>query len=91
MEPDVVAQKMTLSFEFSRYLLDHPEIEAQVPEGACVVRLPEEDQELCDYNRRIGEEKRAAGQPIVYVGLSSLLPEQRSRITGVRVEPAPVS
>jgi hypothetical protein len=91
MEPDVVARNMTLSFEFSRYLLDHPEIDAQVPEGACVVLLPEDDPELCDYNRRISQEKRAAGQPIVYIRLSSLLPEQRSRITGVRIEPTPVS
>ena len=91
MESDVVARNMTLSFEFSRYLLDHPEIETQVPEGACVVLLPEDDPELCDYNRRISQEKRAAGQPIVYIRLSSLLPEQRSRITGVRIKPTPVS
>lgn len=91
MEPDVVARNMTLSFEFSRYLLDHPEIEARVPEGAYVVLLPEDDPELCDYNRRISEEKRAAGQPIVHVRLGSLLPEQRSRIAGVRIESTPVS
>lgn len=42
MEPDVVARNMALSFEFSRYLLDHPEIEAQIPEGAYVVLLPED-------------------------------------------------
>ncbi|OGW67845.1 MAG: hypothetical protein A3H49_01860 [Nitrospirae bacterium RIFCSPLOWO2_02_FULL_62_14] len=91
MENDVVARNMMLSFEFSRYLIDHPEIEAQVPEGACVVLLPEDDPELCAYNRRICEEKRAAGQPVMYIRLSSLLPEQRSRIAGIRIEPAPVS
>lgn len=90
MEPDVVARNMTLSFEFSRYLIDHPEVEAQVPEGACVVLLPEDDPELCEYNRRICEERREAGQPIVYIRLSSLLPEQRSRIAGIRIESAPV-
>jgi len=91
MEADVVARNMMLSFEFSRYLIDHPEVEAQVPEGVCVVLLPEDDQELCAYNRRISEEKRVAGQPVVYIRLSSLLPEQRSRIAGIRIEPAPVS
>jgi len=91
MERDVVLRNMILSFEFSRYLVDHPEIESQVPEGACVVLLPEDDQELCDYNRRISEENRPAGQPVVYIRLGSLLPEQRSRITGVRIEPTPVS
>ncbi|MDF0668373.1 MAG: hypothetical protein P0119_20180 [Nitrospira sp.] len=90
MEPDVVARNMTLSFEFSRYLIDHPEVEAQVPEGACVVLLPEDDPELCEYNRRICEERREADQLIVYIRLSSLLPEQRSRIAGIRIEPTPV-
>lgn len=90
METDVVERNMMLSFEFSRYLIDHPEIEAQVPEGACVVLLPEDDPELCAYNRRVCEEQRVAGQPVVYIRLSSLLPEQRSRIAGIRIEPASV-
>ncbi len=90
MKGDVVQQNMTLSFEFSRYLLDHPELEEQIPEGACVVLLPEDDPELCDHNRRIGEQQRLPGQPMVYIRLRPLLPEQRSRIAEVKIEPTPV-
>ncbi len=91
MKADLFQRNMTLSFEFSRYLLDHPEIEAQIPEEALVVLLPEDDPALCDYNRRTSEKERASGQPMVYIRLPSLLPEQRSRIAGVRIEPVAVT
>ena len=91
MSSDLVQRNMTLTFEFSRYLLDHPELEAQIPEGAYVVLLPEDDPELCEHNRQVSERERATGQPVVYIHLGSLLPEQRSRLRHVRIEPSPVS
>lgn len=91
MSSDLVHRNMTLTFEFSRYLLDHPELEAQIPEGAYVVLLPEDDLELCEHNRQMSERERAIGQPVVYIHLDSLLPEQRSRLRHVRIEPSPVS
>jgi hypothetical protein len=91
MKSSVMERNMTLSFEFSRYLLEHPELEEQIPEGACVVLLPEDDPELCDHNRRIGEQQRRSGQPLTYIRLHPLLPEQRSRIAAVKIEPAPVT
>lgn len=36
-------KSLTLSFEFSRYILAHPEVEEQIPEGALVVLLLEDD------------------------------------------------
>ena len=53
MSDDLAQRNMILSFEFSRYLLEHPEIEVQIPEGASVVLLPEDDPELCEYNKQI--------------------------------------
>lgn len=91
MSSDLFERHITLAFEFSRYLLDHPDVEEQIPAGARVVLLPEDDPELCDYNKRISEEKRTTGQPIVYIRLSSLLPEQRSRIARIRIEPVSVT
>lgn len=91
MTSDVIQRQMGLSFEFSRYLLDHPELEEQIPSGAYVVLLPEDDPELCEHNRRISERERTPGQPVVHIRLGALLPEQRSRLRHVRVEPSPVS
>ena len=37
----LVEKNLELSFEFSRYLMAHPEVERQIPRGAQVVMLPE--------------------------------------------------
>lgn len=90
MKTDLIERNMSLSLEFSRYLLDHPEVETRIPEGAYVVLLPEDDLELREFNTRVAEAERAPGQAIVKVRLAPLQPEQRSRIVGVKVDPTPV-
>ena len=42
----IVEKNITLSFEFERYVTEHPEILGQIPEGAAVVFLPKDDPEL---------------------------------------------
>ncbi len=91
MRPDLLQRNLELSFEFSRYLLDHPELETRIPEGAYVVLLPEDDPELCEYNRQISEREQVPWQPMVYIRLEALLPEQRSRLADVRIGPMSVS
>ena len=91
MRPDLLQRNLELSFEFSRYLLDHPELETRIPEGAYVVLLPEDGPELCEYNRQISEREQVPEQPMVYIRLGALLPEQRSRLADVRIEPMSVS
>lgn len=48
-----VHKNMELSEQFSLYALDHPEILEQIPEGAQVVFLPEDDPELAEQNQKI--------------------------------------
>jgi len=36
-------KSITLSFEFSRYIIAHPEMEEQIPKGALVILLLEDD------------------------------------------------
>lgn len=90
MNPELIERSITLSLEFSRYLLDHPDLEARIAEGALIVLLPENDPELYEYNARIAEAGRLPGQPVVKIRLGPLLPEQRSRIVEAKVDPAPV-
>jgi hypothetical protein len=49
---------MELTFEFTRYLMAHPEVEKQFPDGA---QLPEYDEELKQYNMRNSQRLRAKG------------------------------
>ena len=46
----IVEKNITLSFEFKRYILEHPEVLEQIPDGAQVVVLPQDDPELYRIN-----------------------------------------
>jgi hypothetical protein len=84
---ETVAEKnITLSFEFERYVLEHPEVLEQIPQGAEVVLLPKDDPEL--YRINIEAAQRSSGKkndrPIVYVEIEALAPP-RSRLINPRL------
>ena len=82
-------KSLTLSFEFSRYAIAHPEIEEEIPKGALVVFLLEDDP---DFNKRAMElalAKKETDQPVVIVKVQKLLPPTESRLVNPRVELVP--
>jgi hypothetical protein len=84
---ETIAEKnITLSFEFERYVLEHPEVLEQIPQGAEVVLLPKDDPEL--YRINIEAAQRPPGEkndrPIVYVEIEALAPP-RSRLINPRL------
>ena len=85
-EKEYFEKNMTLSTEFSRYLFEHPELEKQIPKNAQVVILPEDEPELCEFNKKIAEEQREEGQPVVYVKVSTVAPKIFSRLVNPRIE-----
>jgi hypothetical protein len=42
----LIENNLELSFEFTRYLLAHPEMDERIPKGAQVVLLPDCDERL---------------------------------------------
>ena len=82
----IVEKNITLSFEFERYILEHPEMLKQIPNGAEVVLLPQDDPELYRINlnaaRKTHRENEAV--PIVYVEIEALAPP-RSRLINPRL------
>jgi len=46
----IVEKNITLSFEFERYILEHPDVLEQIPQGAEIVLLPKDDPELYRIN-----------------------------------------
>jgi hypothetical protein len=88
---ETIAEKnITLSFEFERYILEHPEMLEQIPQGVQIVLLPKDDPELYRINleiaRRAREEDDAS--PVVYVEVEALAPP-RSRLVNPRLTPQP--
>ena len=80
-------KNLELSTEFSKYILAHPELESQIPEGAQIVFLVENDPELSRKNLELAHQQKEEGQPIVFVRVKGLRPEV-SRLIEPRLEKA---
>jgi len=75
-----------LSMEFSRYVLEHPEMEDILSEDKVVIFLPEFDPELKEFNVRMAKEIEAEGGKVLYIKVKQLSPKVVSRLVGVEVE-----
>ncbi|NUO80359.1 hypothetical protein HUU05_09810 [candidate division KSB1 bacterium] len=82
---EAVNKNLELSFEFDRYLFEHPKFAEKIPDNALVVLLPQYDEELREYNLEIANKNREPDQPMVIVEIASLKP-QKSRLTRPRLK-----
>jgi hypothetical protein len=79
-------KSLTLSFEFSRYLIAHPEIDEQIPKGALVVLLLESEPEFNERAIELAQDQRETGQQVVIVRVQQLLPPTESRLVNPKLE-----
>lgn len=82
---DLFRKNHLLGVEFDRYLLEHPEVMEQIPEGAEVIFLPEDDPDLLQENLRIAKKKNLESGSVLLVRIGKLSPP-RSRLQDVRLE-----
>jgi Family of unknown function (DUF5647) len=82
---ELFRKNQQLSTEFELYILEHPEVEKEIPDNAMIVLLPEYDKELAAKNMELAEANREAGQQIVYVRVERL---RASRIEGLTLQVA---
>ena len=78
-------RNMILYTEFEQYLLEHPEWGEQIPDGASVVFMPEDDPELCEANRALLDRARQERRRVVLIRVKALAPV-RSRLIEPRAE-----
>ena len=67
-------KSLTLSFEFSRYIMAHPEIEEQIPKDTLIVLVLDDEPEYNQRAMELAQSKREANQPVVIVRIQKLLP-----------------
>jgi len=82
---DFFIRNSELSMEFSKYILEHSEMDDLLGEDAVVVFLPEFDSELKDFNMKMGKEVEAEGGKVLYIRVKQLSPKTTSRLIGVEV------
>ena len=83
---ELFEKNLELTTEFSRYVLEHPEVANRIPKDAIVVILPEYDKKLADQNLKIAKARREENQPMVLVRVKKLAPERKSRLVKPTVE-----
>lgn len=88
-EKEMIERNIDLSAEFSRYLFEHPEIEAKIPMDAEIILLPEFDQKLKEFNLELGKDIAVHGDKVVYVTIKDIRPKTLSRIEKIELELVP--
>ncbi|MEK7733249.1 MAG: DUF5647 family protein, partial [Planctomycetota bacterium] len=73
----------------SRYIFEHPEIEAKIPIDAEIILLPEFDQKLKEFNLELGKDVTVHGDKVVYVAIKDIRPKTLSRIEKIELELVP--
>ena len=82
---DYFMRNSELSTEFSKYVLEHTEIDEILTEEKLIIFLPEFDLELRDFNLSMAKDIEAEGGKVLYVKVKQLSPRITSRLIGVEV------
>lgn len=85
-EKEMIARNIELSTEFSCYLFEHTEMEEKISLDAEIILLPEFDEELKEFNLRMGRDIEDNGGKVAYVSIKELRPKSLSRIEKIELE-----
>ena len=73
--PDILEKKHAiLVTEFDRYVMEHDEFAAEIPQNSQIVLQVKGDEEYNKWSRQLAESQREANQIVVYVTVKGLKP-----------------
>lgn len=84
-EDEFFQKNNELSHELSKYVIEHPEMDALLSGESVVVFLPEFDPDLREFNIRMAREIESEGGNVLYVKVKQMMPKVASRLVGVEV------
>jgi hypothetical protein len=79
---------MELTAEFAQFIVDHPEVDALLPEQSYIYFEIAGEPEFSQYSRELGERRRAEGMVTVCVRTKGLAPPQGSRLIDPVIAPS---
>ena len=78
---DFAQKQLEMTAEFGKFLFDHPEMDAALPDGAFVYFEVAGEPEFNQYSRQLAErQQREHGATIIVVRAKGLAPPQGSRL-----------
>jgi hypothetical protein len=84
-ENEFFTRNSELSVEFSKYVLEHDELDTILTEERVIVFLPEFDAELKDFNLKMAKAIESEGGRVLYVKVKLMAPKTASRLVGVEL------
>lgn len=78
----------TLSAEFSKYVLAHPEIDEQIPNNAQIVFHIKGNAEFNKWSERVSRTQKEPNQPVIIIEIDDLAPPLESRLINPHLEAA---
>ena len=82
---DIFMRNSELSMEFSKYVLEHPEMDELLTGEKVIIFLPEFDSELKEFNMRMAKDIETEGREVLFVKVKHLSPKITSRLVGVEL------
>ena len=79
-------KRISLGFEFQRYLIVHPEMSQKIPERAQIFFILEDDAEFTQQEMGLVKKAQQEMEPIVFVKVEKIIPPFESRLVNPRVE-----
>ncbi len=79
-EKEFADKSIRLSFELSKYIIEHPEFEDDIPNGAEVAILLENDNEFNNRVMELVKKSQAEGQTVALLKVKKLAPPPKSRL-----------
>lgn len=68
-QSEIIKKNLDLHAEWMRYIFEHPEVLDQIPQGAELVIVPNNDQVLAKENQKVADSLKAKGLPFVIIHL----------------------
>jgi len=84
-ENEFFSRNAELSIEFSKYVLEHPELDNLLDEQATIIFLPEFAPDLKAFNLKIAKELEKEQVNILYVRVENMSHRPISRLDGVEI------
>ena len=76
----------TLSAEFSKYVLSHPEIDDRIPDGAQIIFNLRGNPEFNEWARKVALLNKEPKQKMLIVNIEKLLPPFETRLVNPHLE-----
>lgn len=85
-DKELFEKNLEINHEFSRFLLNHPEIENKIPPNALLVFVVQDDIELSQRNIEMSRARREPNQPLIFVKIKGLKPLEETRLIEPHLE-----